>query len=107
MVMSDPNATKAAAAMSVDIGAVSGPVAPGLAHFLERMPFLGTSKYAAENASAARRDIRHPRGSRWRQLRRPASAPRRLPTGLPPGGSSTSGSNIRRSGSSSLPSSRS
>ncbi|CAN0228558.1 unnamed protein product [Ectocarpus sp. 13 AM-2016] len=91
MVMSDPNATKAAEAMSVDVGAASDPVAPGLAHFLEHMPFLGERtyivqrRYATEKASAARRDIRHSRGSRWRQLRRPASAPRRLPTGLSSG----------------------
>lgn len=42
MVVSDPNATKAAAAMSVDVGAASDPVhLPGLAHFLEHMLFLG------------------------------------------------------------------
>lgn len=42
MVISDPNATKAAAAMSVDVGAASDPVdLPGLAHFLEHMLFLG------------------------------------------------------------------
>ncbi|CBJ28194.1 possible metalloprotease [Ectocarpus siliculosus] len=100
MVISDPNANKAAAAMSVDVGAAPDPVGlPGLAHFLEHMAFLGTSKYPLENAyksylakhgdrsnaSAARRDIRLSRGSRWRQLRRPASAPRRLPTSLSSG----------------------
>ena len=42
MVISDPNATKAAAAMSVDVGAASDPAdLPGLAHFLEHMLFLG------------------------------------------------------------------
>lgn len=42
MVISDPNANKAAAAMSVDVGAASDPVGlPGLAHFLEHMLFLG------------------------------------------------------------------
>lgn len=42
MVISDPRATKAAAAMSVDVGAASDPVdLPGLAHFLEHMLFLG------------------------------------------------------------------
>ncbi|CAB1115801.1 unnamed protein product [Ectocarpus sp. CCAP 1310/34] len=51
MVISDPNANKAAAAMSVDVGAASDPVGlPGLAHFLEHMLFLGTSKYPVENA---------------------------------------------------------
>eukprot|EP00903_Cladosiphon_okamuranus_P013078 g12199.t1 len=51
MVISDPNATKAAAAMSVDVGAASDPTdLPGLAHFLEHMLFLGTSKYPVENA---------------------------------------------------------
>ncbi|CAM9295676.1 unnamed protein product [Ectocarpus sp. 13 AM-2016] len=51
MVISDPNAKKAAAAMSVDVGAASDPVGlPGLAHFLEHMLFLGTSKYPVENA---------------------------------------------------------
>lgn len=42
MVISDPNATKAAAAMSVDVGAAADPIhLPGLAHFLEHMLFLG------------------------------------------------------------------
>eukprot|EP00752_Nemacystus_decipiens_P005957 g5379.t2 len=51
MVISDPNATKAAAAMSVEVGAASDPAdLPGLAHFLEHMLFLGTSKYPVENA---------------------------------------------------------
>ncbi|CAN0451792.1 unnamed protein product [Ectocarpus sp. 8 AP-2014] len=79
MVISDPNANKAAAAMSVDVGAASDPVGlPGLAHFLEHMAFLGASKYPIENAyksylakhrersnaSAAQRDKRLPWGSR-------------------------------------------
>ncbi|CAM9402879.1 unnamed protein product, partial [Laminaria digitata] len=51
LVISDPNATKSAAAMSVDVGAASDPDGlPGLAHFLEHMLFLGTSKYPKENA---------------------------------------------------------
>ena len=42
MVISDPNATKAPAAVSVDVGAASDPAdLPGLAHFLEHMLFLG------------------------------------------------------------------
>lgn len=42
LVISDPNATKSAAAMSVDVGAASDPDGlPGLAHFLEHMLFLG------------------------------------------------------------------
>lgn len=42
MVINDPNAVKAAAAMSVGVGAASDPrELPGLAHFLEHMLFLG------------------------------------------------------------------
>lgn len=45
MVISDPKASKAAAAMSVDIGAASDPPGlPGLAHFCEHMLFLGASR---------------------------------------------------------------
>lgn len=45
MVISDPKATKAAAAMSVDVGAAADPAGlPGLAHFLEHMLFLGESR---------------------------------------------------------------
>lgn len=41
-MISDPGATKAAAAMTVDVGAASDPPdLPGLAHFLEHMLFLG------------------------------------------------------------------
>lgn len=48
MVISDPNATKAAAAMSVDVGAGSDPAdLPGLAHFLEHMLFLGECRVKA------------------------------------------------------------
>lgn len=44
MVINDPNAVKAAAAMSVGVGAASDPrELPGLAHFLEHMLFLGES----------------------------------------------------------------
>lgn len=44
-MISDPNATKSAAAMSVDVGAASDPDGlPGLAHFLEHMLFLGERK---------------------------------------------------------------
>lgn len=46
MLVSDPNADMAGAAMSVGVGSLSDPQAyPGLAHFLEHMLFLGTEKY--------------------------------------------------------------
>lgn len=50
MLVSDPTSKKAAAAISVRMGALHDPPqAPGLAHFLEHMLFLGTSKYPREN----------------------------------------------------------
>ena len=46
LVVSDPDADKAAAALNVDVGSGNDPeTRPGLAHFLEHMLFLGTEKY--------------------------------------------------------------
>jgi len=46
LLISDPKADKAAAALDVFVGSSSDPVArQGLAHFLEHMLFLGTDKY--------------------------------------------------------------
>lgn len=54
MVISDPNATKAAAAMSVDVGAASDPAGlPGLAHFLEHMLFLGEPELSTVDVPTA------------------------------------------------------
>lgn len=51
MLVSDATCDYAAAAMDVGVGSASEPEAlPGLAHFLEHMLFLGTSKYPAEDA---------------------------------------------------------
>ena len=46
LVVSDPVADKAAAALNVNVGSADDPdERPGLAHFLEHMLFLGTGKY--------------------------------------------------------------
>lgn len=46
LVVSDPDADKAAAALNVNVGSGDDPhERPGLAHFLEHMLFLGTEKY--------------------------------------------------------------
>ncbi len=46
LLVSDPEADKAAAAMSIQVGSVSNPPGrDGLAHFLEHMLFMGTEKY--------------------------------------------------------------
>ena len=46
LVVSDPDADKAAAALNVNVGSGNDPQErPGLAHFLEHMLFLGTGKY--------------------------------------------------------------
>ena len=46
LLISDPQADKATAALDVGIGSASDPTdRPGLAHFLEHMLFLGTKKY--------------------------------------------------------------
>lgn len=48
ILVSDPESTKAAAAMNVFSGSWANPAeVPGLAHFLEHMLFLGTEKYPA------------------------------------------------------------
>ena len=46
LVISDKDAQKSAAALSVAVGSFSDPLeAQGLAHYLEHMLFMGTSKY--------------------------------------------------------------
>ena len=46
LVVSDPDADKAAAALNVNVGSGNDPdTRPGLAHFVEHMLFLGTEKY--------------------------------------------------------------
>ena len=46
LVVSDPSADKAAAALDLNAGSADDPDArPGMAHFLEHMLFLGTEKY--------------------------------------------------------------
>lgn len=46
LLISDPGADKAAAAMDVNVGSSNDPIeSPGLAHFLEHMLFLGTKKF--------------------------------------------------------------
>ncbi|MEH6550398.1 MAG: insulinase family protein [Pseudomonadales bacterium] len=46
LLISDPEADKAAVSLNVEAGSKDDPVArPGLAHFLEHMLFLGTTKY--------------------------------------------------------------
>ncbi|KAJ1727785.1 metalloprotease [Coemansia biformis] len=46
----DPDATTAAAVLSVNVGHfVNPPELPGLAHFLEHMLFMGSEKYPGEN----------------------------------------------------------
>ena len=50
LLISDPTSQKAAASLIVNTGAMSDPKdAPGLAHFLEHMLFLGTKKYPKIN----------------------------------------------------------
>eukprot|EP01084_Bolivina_argentea_P118419 210121_1 len=50
ILVSDPEAEKAACAMAVRVGHFADPdYLPGLAHFLEHMLFLGTSKYPNES----------------------------------------------------------
>lgn len=51
MLISSPEADQAAASMDVNVGHFSDPEElPGLAHFLEHMLFLGTTKYPDENS---------------------------------------------------------
>ncbi|XP_065316067.1 insulin-degrading enzyme-like [Gordionus sp. m RMFG-2023] len=50
LLISDPEADKAAAALDVHIGNLKDPkTIPGLAHFCEHMLFMGTKKYPSEN----------------------------------------------------------
>jgi len=50
LLISDPEADKSAASLSVDTGACDDPnERPGLAHFLEHMLFMGTKKYPDQN----------------------------------------------------------
>ena len=49
MIVSDPDAEKAAAALDCHVGHFSDPeCVPGLAHFCEHMLFLGTEDYPRE-----------------------------------------------------------
>lgn len=49
LLVSDPSAQKAAAAMDVQVGYFADPDnIPGLAHLLEHMLFMGTAKYPDE-----------------------------------------------------------
>ncbi|KNC71979.1 hypothetical protein SARC_15476, partial [Sphaeroforma arctica JP610] len=50
LLVSDPKADKAAAALDVHVGHLHDPKElPGLAHFCEHLLFLGTEKYPKEN----------------------------------------------------------
>ena len=50
MLVSDPTAVAASAAVDVHVGAFHDPEdRPGLAHFCEHMLFLSTEKYPVEN----------------------------------------------------------
>ncbi|CAF3867523.1 unnamed protein product [Adineta steineri] len=50
VLISHPNIDKAAAALDVSIGSLANPRdVPGIAHFLEHMLFMGSSKYPGEN----------------------------------------------------------
>lgn len=50
LVISDKDAQKSSAALSVGVGSFSDPIeAQGLAHYLEHMLFMGTGKYPSEN----------------------------------------------------------
>ncbi|CAF1449332.1 unnamed protein product [Adineta steineri] len=50
VLISHPNVDKAAAALDVSIGKLADPRdVPGIAHFLEHMLFMGSSKYPGEN----------------------------------------------------------
>lgn len=49
LLCSDPETTKGAASMNVEVGSLSNPKEwPGLAHFCEHMLFLGTERYPGE-----------------------------------------------------------
>jgi secreted Zn-dependent insulinase-like peptidase len=50
LLISDPDAGDAAAALDVGMGSMADPEAhQGLAHFLEHMLFLGSEKYPGDN----------------------------------------------------------
>jgi insulysin len=50
LLIHDPEATKSAASLDVNVGSSLDPKAQqGLAHFLEHMLFMGTTKYPDEN----------------------------------------------------------
>lgn len=50
LLISDPDADKSSAVLSVNVGSWEDPAAyPGIAHFLEHMLFLGTKKYPKES----------------------------------------------------------
>jgi len=50
LVIHDPTADKASAALDVNVGHLSDPDdLPGLAHFVEHLSFMGTEKYPDEN----------------------------------------------------------
>lgn len=50
-IISDPRAEKSAAALTVQVGSWEDPKdAPGMAHFVEHMLFLGTEKYPEESS---------------------------------------------------------
>ncbi len=54
LLISDPDADKAAASLSIDVGSFQNPPdREGLAHFLEHMLFLGTEKYPEPGAYQA------------------------------------------------------
>jgi insulysin len=50
LIISDAEAKKSSAALSVNVGSLGDPFeAQGLAHYLEHMLFMGTKKYPTEN----------------------------------------------------------
>lgn len=50
LIISDCDAEKASTALSVGVGSFQDPIsAQGLAHYLEHMLFMGTTKYPNEN----------------------------------------------------------
>ena len=53
IVVSDPRADMAAAALEVSVGSFSDGDVEGLAHFCEHMCFLGTEKFPDENSFSA------------------------------------------------------
>ena len=57
ILVSDPDTQKSAASVNVGVGSFSDPDEfPGLAHFLEHMLFMGTSKFPDENHFESRLD---------------------------------------------------